>query len=346
MRNEQGEPVVVPRPTLRKPARVLYVDVTRGLLIYWMVVAHALTLTDIGRDSWLFYLRPPGWSTHSFVMLSGFSIATILVGRGLSGAELRHRLGRRAWQLTFVTLGSELASRLLGCVLRGDGWNRVFDPTAPWSISAILLPTIVVFAALAMTAPHFRAPRPLQFILTFLVLGLLVEWLGPVSADLGMGWMHDRRMLGFPILSFVVVGFVGFGLGLLAKPFDQVWFLGGSATLGAVLFALHSRRLATDPLTYMVSTFLLSLGLGGALSSGAAPAFVKYWLALVGRSALLVFVLHRFFLQFGARTLGEALPKGFRFAVLLVVALAILTGICLAKERFARVRDFLRPLGF
>lgn len=328
--------------------RLTFIDVTRGLLILWMVLAHALTVSGIGRDSLLFYVRPPGWSTHGFVMLSGFSLATVIIGRGFSGPAMRRRLARRAGQLLAVALATELASRAARWLIDGRTAPvlALFDPSAHWSISAVLLPPAALFGIAAVVAPHLRAPRPLEFVALLVGLGALIDLLGPVSADYGLHWLVEGGVLGFPVLTFVVLAFLGLGLGLVAQRLAGRWFAPAGAAVGALLLGLQELGILGWPVLYYLSTFLLPLGAVIVLGGQFEDRVPVRALALMGRSALLVFVLHRPVLHFGAWALQGLDSRAVRFWVLTWVTVALLAAACAVKERYPKVQPILRKAGF
>lgn len=57
--------------------RIEIVDSMRGVLLYWMLVSHSLQHAGVPMTHPLQLLRPYGWMSSSFVMLTGTALALI-----------------------------------------------------------------------------------------------------------------------------------------------------------------------------------------------------------------------------------------------------------------------------
>jgi len=326
------------------------VDVTRGVLIYWMIAAHALYLCGVGPGSWWFYIRPPGWATHGFVMLSGFSLAVALLGRGFTGEHLRFRLGRRAVQLVIVAVASEALSRVLQAALTGFGAGTLLDALAlgsadrTWSLSAVLLPTALLFAIAALAAPILRVPRQLGLPLTVLTLALVAYtrgWLPRPAVDP----LSMTGPFGLPVLLFTLLGVLGLLIGLLSKRYELRSLAVPMLLVGLMMLALRANRPVPGGM-HFVGTFLVTAGIGGLIAQQAWAQPLSAVLSLLGRSALLVFIAHRAVLQFGRLALAPLTGQGVpALLVLLPLSLAMLLAICHVKENRPDLARALHRIG-
>src|SRR5688572_29510190 len=144
-----GLDVVVSRPAAHAASRLGLIDELRGLYLTWMICAHAMTLAVLPAAHPLQLLRPRGWATTGFLMLTGFALAVSHAPRGLS-ASLAQRLYRRSVQIAIIAVVSNIAFLLLRALVNG-GWSAeealaIVSLRTTWSISAILLPTAALLA--------------------------------------------------------------------------------------------------------------------------------------------------------------------------------------------------------
>jgi hypothetical protein len=318
------------------------IDITRGLLIYWMVVAHALTLANIGKNSYLFYMRPQGWATTGFIMLSGFSLAIVFIGRGFSNSQLKYRLGRRAALLLAWALTTELLSRavtdLRNPTVMWISLRTLFDPNKTWSISGFLLPTFIIYGICTLASIYMRVPHLTTFLsLTFLSASIVGE-----GFFIRSQWLIS--IFGAPIPLLTCLGFFGLGLGLASKRFALSKFLicvGITGSVFLLICSLHSMPKAV----FIIGTFLITLGIGGILHKLPWITPLKKVLALMGRSSLLLFILHRFVLQIGAKLLPMMLIRQMFFITLLSMTLLFLIAICYIKEHNINLKKALKAAG-
>src|SRR5712691_8262267 len=62
-------------------SRIRMIDEVRGLFLTWMICAHSMALIALPAGHPFQYLRPRGWSTIGFVMLTGLALAMVNLRR-------------------------------------------------------------------------------------------------------------------------------------------------------------------------------------------------------------------------------------------------------------------------
>lgn len=330
-----GEAISLPATT-----RFEFIDLARGLCLFSMFVAHVLAISGAGANSLLSSFYLPGWSTTNFVMLSGIALA-------LMGARKKRNWNRRAFQLVVISYVSNVAFIALSAHLSGwrfDSyeWTEALLLRFPWTISAILLST----AALLFTiAPLEKLSERFSPSVIFAALTLVAAGVARFGSALPF---HFTESLTFKALfEFHNPTFV-FPLGLLF--FLGVWAysLGAvvsrmkfsSMTAGLTLFclvsfvfreqwpALYAFRFTATLLVAMLLTFLTPVSRFTGLMS------------LLGRSSLLVFLLHRLVLELEKWAL-QGVPSATRALGMFISALLILLVVCGAREKY---QDFGRAL--
>jgi hypothetical protein len=329
------------------PDRMRHIDLTRGLLIYWMVTAHAITLAGIRPDNWLFYLRPPGWATHGFIMLSGFSMAVALIGRSFNAKALHSRLWRRGVQLLAYALGSDLLSRCLtDFVFRSSQpqfQGSLFDLSRPWTISAFLVPTGLMFLFCSLLCLYLKVPQKNILVYTCLAAlaldNLLISAIRPVQS-----WLMAPGTLGISIFYFLALGFMGLCLGLLSKHMSPRIFSFGALIAGSSLLLLtHFAK--ENQLALHTGTFLFTIAAVALVDSLPISRFLGDHLAILGRSALLVFIMHRLILQVLRCAIPDNLTGSLLLFALLTSSLLLLFLMCRFKERTPHLARSLRFVG-
>src|SRR5438093_13036845 len=98
-------------------SRIGMIDEVRGLFLTWMICAHSMALIALPAGHPFQYLRPRGWSTIGFVMLTGLALAMVNLRRpslpdGLDGA-----LYRRSLQIAAIAVVSHMAFLLMPPIL-------------------------------------------------------------------------------------------------------------------------------------------------------------------------------------------------------------------------------------
>lgn len=339
-------PVVVLTETVAVPVltpRFVLLDASRGLFLFWMIVAHALGLAAVNRDSVLAYLVPPAgsWLSERFVVLSGFTVAWVFGERILRPGASGWKLYRRGLQIGSIAFLSNLVSRLIvdaveGCLTRASVFETV-TLQREWSISWILLPTTLLLLVSPWILRLGRLVGPLRLLALTTIGGLLVHgWLqGPLIA-----WSLSTRAAGVhldpaSLVTILTLGLWGLALALWARRFDLTWFVTGLAVTCVGLMSID----ALWPLPGFVSAvsrFGVFFGVGLLVTVLPLPGQLARALALLGRNALLVFVSHRLLMQLECRLLGQLVSPS---ALALLMTATVLAGMLIC----CHVRESLPP---
>lgn len=334
-------------------ARIDYIDVARGLFVIWMVTAHALTLAGVATTHPLQLLRPAGWSTACFVMLSGFGIGTIYGRSLLPAAVLRRKLWRRGGQILAIAFLSNLASMVVTASLAGALTPAyLLDVVAfriPWSISGVLIPTGVM----ALVAPALlglqRRFRPVTLLVIFVGLNLAynVAALGWPAAD---ALSRIAAVFSFPVVALWLCSASAFALALVASHPPRraevgLLLAGGAAALAVLLLAWYPWWLVEFPSITSLARFLVSLCIAMAIVRVAMLAWLRSALIAAGRSALLIFILHRPLLRaLSALFEGRSTPPDVALA-LIALGWAACIGLGLGRLRAPALSHALHRVG-
>lgn len=319
-----------------------WLDTARGLCLFWMCLAHVLALSGAGTGSWLGFLYLPGWSTTNFVMLSGLALGLLSNDRG-------KRWYRRAGQLLAIaylsnvlfTLAKETSAEITLSHL-----GRVMTLQEPWTISCILLPTVVLLCLIsAFEGVLRRTDRRLLFVGATVVI--ILTWLGVSHvSEAARGAVYsslfefENPWFLFPLGSLCLLGLWAYSFGLVFQDRNsQALLLFGGL---ALTFALNLSG-AAHPVLYFFrfeATLVIALLFARVkfLWSLNAP------LSLLGRSSLLVFLLHRLFLQAEKFTLPPMSPPT-KAVVMMGLTLGLCLLVCAVKERYPRFAGALKRVG-
>ena len=334
-------------------SRIAMIDEVRGLFLTWMICAHSMALIALPVGHPFQYLRPRGWSTIGFVMLTGLALAMLNLRRpslpdGLDGA-----LYRRSLQIAAIAVISNMAFLLMRTIV-DRSWSSqttidILTLRAPWSISAILLPTAALLAIgpwLLRLTKRVSAPAvALATLALTLLLDIAVMTASSprIQSVLTFG-TTDPGYFSFPIFSFLRLALWGFGLGaLLATPRISKHIFYASA-VGVVV-------LATQPwLTWshsMVAESRLLVVLGAVSLAGFLPVLKRprAVLALLGRCGLLIFLVHRVVVQAGVHILGDTLTEGWLAASLIGSTMLVSLTLAYVRDTRPRVRRILKQCG-
>ncbi len=284
--------------------RIDYIDAARGLFVIWMVTAHALTLAAIPGDHLLQWLRPRGWSTVCFVMLSGFSIAMVL-GRLPAGTVTR-KLWRRAGQLLVIAFLSNIVSLAIRTLLTDGSVTAqylvdVVRFRVPWSISGVLIATtIVVLVGPALLALRLRLGG-LALLLGVVTLNVAVDVASLASPSLRALVHSPDWLFSFPVLNLALYALTAFALAPFVthvsdRPAARVVLPSALAVL-AVLTWWRPYPFVLLPSVESLARFLVALGAALVISRLRPLYWVRFALGAIGRTALLLFLLHRPLLQ-------------------------------------------------
>jgi len=343
------------------------IDVCRGLLFLLMINTHALTLASVSKDHWLFsdLWLPNGWATVAFVVLSGYGIGYIFSTREQAkrDAALIKR-GRKILAVMFVSncvfcaLSQAFIAEQPHVLLTRVWWLGIFTLTTKWTISGVLLPTGLVLLlgpviirfcqrAFYITLAVLAATR---FIVALLVsslesTGCADSWILQLLFFNGLG--------GFPVLPFVLNGFLGIWLGMFRHrqktACDVVLGILMLVQVLIYLSSLNPQRLQwvqmVSPLgaiTRFAWIFALALLLARLKSF---PMTSK--IELIGKFSLGSFIMHRVFLNVihivQSYLVGSLLPPSYYYCILIIGALVLTWFLCFLRERFPAVnRCFTR----
>lgn len=348
-----------PQGQLETLNRVEHIDLARGLFVVWMVTAHGLTLAGIPTDHWLQWLRPKGWATVGFVMLSGYLLGAVYGARPGLPDGLQRRLLRRAVQLAAIAYLSNLAAKVLEAWLGGREVPvyalRVATFQEPWSISGVLVPIalalLVGYAALRVLRETgawvgFGALTLLNVGLhsTRLVDPSVAPSLGLVSRLLDYSWPFS-----FPVVEFLLAALWALSLGLvysrsrLASRPTLRWIVTGTA-LGIVVVA-NQWQVPFSPIAFR---FYVSLAAAQALSELPQLAEpLRAVLRVMGQAALAVFIGHRPIMQLLHMTSRHRMPDRETEALVLIsVGLSGCLALAYARSRSPVVSRVLQRVGF
>ncbi len=335
-------------PITAVPAAKRYdlVDTARGLCLIWMVLAHVLTISESGTQSWLHSLLLPGWSTTNFVMLTGFALALIA---GRSKGRSWHK---RAFQLIVIAYLSNSLFTFLKAALSAEGLTiqtaaSILALQQPWTISSILLPTalLLLYTKWLESLSDRLGPFP------FLALVTIAELLACTTARVlpaavvesplySALFEFENPTFAFPLGLLLGLGVWAYALGAAFRSIKIHPFI---FVTGGILLALIGLPHFKGPMTYLFrfeTTLLL------ALLAGASPlALAKHFMGLLGRSSLLVFILHRFLIQ-GEKIFLNFLLPAHRAPVMVFLTLLACAWICQYKEKNRNAGALLKAVGF
>jgi len=330
-------------PSRRESGRIPYIDMARGLFLILMTSTHAMTLAGIKSTSLLArWGLPRGWATTGLIMLCGFMVATF-ARQMEERSRIRQRVLRRAKELLLVMLASNavmVAIRHLVAhehepLFSLEWWSGVLVLGSEWSISGILLPIglfLVVSPALVGLYDKCRSRLQQVMFAAGVLLFAAFAWSVPslVPGDLAhhraLDVMFGAGAGGFPVISMIASGALGFLLGIFWQPPQERFCL--DTTLGAILLFVVARHLlsATPPslapvvgrTLVDVSQFVLMIALALVLIHWRRSRRTLRFIPLLGRYSLFAFLMHRVVEQ----TLSISLrPFGFPSELLYAVCL-------------------------
>ncbi len=341
----------------RPPQRVEYIDVARGLFVTWMLTAHALTLAHIPADHWMNHLRPAGWASVCFVMLTGFSLAVVHLGRPTFSEAFAKRLYQRSLWLIVIAYLSNLASEFITGAVKGTLTVAYLLDVArfrvPWTISGSLIPIAIVVALAPILLRAARRVHPVVLLLGVSIAGFLIDSnvAVPTPFDHNIQLSALAKATGpFNSSAFqlVLLSLWTFSVGSLTtrlRPSFRPWLLPAAAASTMFSLGLSAGDSRSTALFYDAGIFIVSMGIAGVLSSVPALGFAKRTLTLLGRAALFVFLFHRVLLQAAAAVLRLTLEQEALAFVLIVVGLTGCGSVALAKSRSERFRYVLARVG-
>jgi hypothetical protein len=237
-------------------------------------------------------------------------------------------------------VASELTSRFFAYLMSSPHGGLFFkfllDPTKTWTISAYLIPIFILFGVCAFVGIFFRAPSYIQF------AGFSAVFV--LSIAEGHLLSNTTSVFGISVILLTILGFLGLGLGLMSKHFSISLYLPCLGLIGGISLIGWNFALLPDT-THNISTFLITIGIGWAIAVMPAIGFLRNALAMLGRSALILFVGHRFLLQMLAGLFPGFLPMRITYILLLFLTLALVLLLCYVKEHNAGIRTALKRIG-
>lgn len=347
------------RAELESGQRINLLDDVRGLFLTWMVLGHVGRLVGLPPDHPLWWFRL-GSVVECFVMLTGLSISWIYRWKEATAARSAAQLRRRARQLGVIAYVSNLLLATLRDGLQGQFsvthvW-RIATFQDPWTISAILLPTtaflLLAPMLLRLSAP-IRAGRLLAlFTLVITATSVFVDCTSDAwgSSELYAALFGSSRLFSFPLLLLLLYSFWSFGLGRVIRenhspPRAMMLFVGVSVVVHLLLPHIAGPAHLVIPPARLMSRFGLSGGIA-ALAAALPPLLpLRSYLALLGRSSLLVFLTHRLLLQGSLRLFVGFLDGDLLVLVALALTYAGCGSLCVARERWEPLGRRLRAIG-
>lgn len=327
-------------------------DIFRGLLFVLMASTHALSLTGMDRSHWLFsdLWLPNGWATVVYVVLSGYGIGWIFSVRHAPSRQkaLLHRRSMVIFTVmllsnSFFAIGKLAQEGDLSPLFTAAWWIGFITLTTPWSISGVLLPTMLV---LLCAPPLIRCCNtwPWQTLTALLLAQIAANVAAQFVGASGetSNWAARFFLLeglgGFPVLPFVLNGCIGCWLGIYRHHNEPMW-LYGIAMLLLLQLGVYASTFAPSGMYW--SLFRSTVGPAGKftwlfLCAGLLARFgcrpLVSSLALIGKFALTTFIMHRIFLQLLDTTFNSlqpnALPIELRYASLWIGTLTLTWILC------------------
>ena len=306
-----------------------------------MASSHAVGLARLSPSSpflswwWL----PQGWATQGFVMLSGFTVATLFA----PGPSTTHRVLRRAWQLLCVMFVSNLVMLLLKYAVIGQWpdlglawWIGLVTLRTPYSLSIVLLP----IAAFLCTCPALLALRGRVTPPALLAAA--------VGADMAMWAVTStlaREYNGFSavlftelqLLPLVADGALGFALGNLWKATAHRWrFILGTiaASFGAGWAATFAFIPIVSSTAAAVLHFTLVLGVGAGLDRSRVCRRSLWVLPLIGTYGLFSFISHRVVIQTLVRVPSVS-SADLRYVIAFAGGMAVVAALCVLRRQYS-----------
>ncbi len=327
--------------------RVTFIDNARGMLIVWMVIAHALTVARLDPNDLMQYLRPPGWATSCFITLTGFTIAVLFNFDPKSRKPgVASKLVWRAVKIGMIAFLSNLFFKFASaCVSNScsfDYFLRVLTFQEPWSISAFLVPTVLFLFVAPAVIRVATGIAPWKFLSLVTATGVLFDvyarlelsrnkmlmtFLGPMAET--FTWIE--------ILFFFLFGLWGFAFGNMLKKNEcpkAVWTAIVCAAASLLLVAKVQRDVQwlTEQFMLPCARFIISMEIVLLLKNLGSFLEIEKFIGTLGRSALLIFILHRPLIQAGGMAFGGLMPD--RALALELMAVALLCCFWIAFLRY------------
>ena len=333
-----------------------------------MTSSHALGVAAVPRKHWLFsdLWLPNGWATVAFVVLSGYGVGYLFSTR--EQAERDAALINRCMRILavmfisnfiFCALDQVFHTHQAFSLLNLKWWIGFFTLDTDWTISGILLPT-----ALTLLGGPFliRACQRATWITlaVLIVFRITVTLLRPLLADTvyAEGWILKFLLFkgfGFPVLIFVLNGFLGIWLGIFHR------CCAGKAWSHALVVLMFLQVLLYFSSFNQTPSLLISIVSSfGALAKFAWVFAVALLLTrihffpivsmigIIGKYSLGSFIAHRVFLQAidisWTHFFRNLLFPGYYYCVLVISTLVLTWTLCVLRDRYPAVNRCFKRL--
>ena len=334
-------------------SRIGVIDEVRGLFLTWMICGHSMALIALPAGHPLQYLRPRGWSTVGFVMLTGLALAMLNLRRASLPDGLEKALHRRSLQIAGIAVVSNMAFLLMRMIVE-DSWTgqKVIDILTlrvPWSISAILLPTAALLAIgpwLLRLTKRVGAPAIAMAALALTLLldvAVMTASSPRIQSVLTFG-TTDPDYFFFPLLMLLRLALWGFGLGALLATRRISKHIFYASAVGVVLLATRP-WVSWSPSIVAESRLLVVLGAVSLAAFLPVLERPRAALALLGRCGLLIFLMHRIVLQAGVHILGDTFTGGWLAAFLIGSTMLVCLTLARLKDTWPHVGRRLKRCG-
>lgn len=340
--------------------RVDFIDVTRGLLIIWMIVSHAIGRAKIPDDHVLQLLRPHGWATFGFVMVSGFSIGFLFKWTDREDNVLHKKLWKRALQIGAAAYFSNLIFISAKLFLEKNMNFEIFYKIAlfqyPWGYSAILIPTtfLLLISPWLLKTSANNSSSVLLILSSAIVtiVSIFVAYFSDsyLQYPIFQILFARNQYVVFPIGYLFLYAIWAFTFASWIKKYQQqreILFivLAISVAIYITAYSLLPYDSYNPNSLVVISRFPIIIFISIIICTLSFTLLLRDGLGLIGRSALLVYIIHRPILEavdllFNTKIAGVELAA---FLMLFAVFSSLL--ICYLKENNQRLSFYLRKIG-
>lgn len=287
--------------------RVYFIDVTRGILIIWMILSHAIGRAEIPSHHIFQLLRPHGWATYGFVMVSGFSIGYLFRWTSGTGNDLQHKLLKRALQIAAIAYFSNLifisAKLFLGNKLNLEILFKIATFQYPWGYSSILIPTTLLLLIAPWLLKKSSKNSPIALLIASSVIVTIVSFLVTYYSKFYMQspvfqvLFTRNHYVVFPIGYLFLYAIWAFTFANFVRNYQQWKVLFTVVVLSITIYGcahnLYSYDSFNPHASFVISRFPLIILISVVICTLPFTKLIKDGLGLIGRSALLIYIIHR-----------------------------------------------------
>jgi hypothetical protein len=352
-----------------KTERLQFLDTTRGILLVLMASSHAVGIAAVSRNNFFAssWWLPRGWAAGAFVILSGFTAATVLPWEN-DPARATSRARDRVRQLLLVMFFSNIFFLIFKLIVQNQAerlmdwkwWVGLVTLKTEYSISGVLLPICLLLLVIPMLAKFHERFGLISLVILSMVFAFLAwkvgsAWPGRVSSSQLLDLLFHRGVGGMPLVPALGSGAIGFAIGFAWKKFKPrvrstvLMFL--IAAYGLLSwdepFGLPGKLAETAPPLLNLIRFIVILVVATQVLRLPALEGLARWFSILGKYSLCCFLAHRLAIQSFAVTwsaLSLRPSEDTRYILLALSALMVSTLLCLMRERSHRVNRALRDL--